>query len=260
MLKAIEASNLKNRLRSREVLFGSWISFDHPSIAEIFSLAGFDFIGIDMEHAPISLSSAQRIIASAQACNVACLPRPVSHSNDTFKPLLDSGANGLIAPMVNSGIEIKQILNNIKYPPMGERTYGLNRAQGYGFTFNEYVRQWNENSVFIPQIESRFAVENIDEIVCHEQVDGVMIGPYDLSGSYGVPGETGHDKVQEATQIVVDSCKRNNKSCGTQVVNTDRESVNKLLDSGYTFIILGSDLFILWKWAETMKSLMQDYR
>ena len=89
-------SKLKKSLNKRELLFGGWISYDHPSIAETFALTGFDFISIDMEHAPISLSSAQRIISISQAYQIPCLPRPVSHSNDFFKPLLDSGADGLI--------------------------------------------------------------------------------------------------------------------------------------------------------------------
>lgn len=252
--------NLKTKLRSRELVFGAWISFDHPSIAEVFSLAGFDFIGIDMEHAPISLSSAQRIIASAQANNVACLPRPVSHNNDVIKPLLDSGSDGLIAPMVNSPDDVKAILNHLKYPPNGKRTYGLNRAQGYGFSFDEYVRKWNKDSIFIPQIESKGAVDKIDLILKDDEVDGVMIGPYDLSGSYGVPGETDHPLVTKACQKVIASCKKFGKSCGTQVVQTDRESIDLLIETGYTFIILSSDLFVMWKWSEGMKSLMSNYK
>ena len=85
---------LKKLLRNNDIIFGGWISYDHPSIAETFALTGFDFISIDMEHAPISLASAQRIISITQSKGIPCLPRPVSHSNDIFKPLLDSGADG----------------------------------------------------------------------------------------------------------------------------------------------------------------------
>ena len=116
---------LKKSLRNNEIIFGGWISYDHPSIAETFALTGFDFIAIDMEHAPISLSSAQRIIAISQSKQVPCLPRPVSHSNDIFKPLLDSGADGLVVQMVETYDEVEEISKNLKYPPLGKRTFGM---------------------------------------------------------------------------------------------------------------------------------------
>ena len=99
---------LKNALRNREQLFVAWISFSHPSIAETFAKAGFDFISIDMEHSTISLTEAQRIIAACQSEGVPCLPRPVSHSNDYIKPLLESGADGMLIQMVNNA---EQVIN-----------------------------------------------------------------------------------------------------------------------------------------------------
>ena len=252
--------NFKKRLRNREKLFGGWISFDHPSIAEIFSLAGFDFISIDMEHAPISLESAQNLFARIQANQVPCLPRPVSHSNDLFKPLLDSGCDGLIVQMVNTYDEAKEIIKNLKYPPTGKRTFGVNRAHSYGIKFNEYINQWNNSSSLIIQIESKEGVNNIDDILSLDEIDGVMVGPYDLSGSYGFPGEINNPIVKKGAQKVIDSCARNNKSCGTQISKPNIQSIKEVFDQGYTFSILGSDLFILWKWVEEMKILMQSNR
>ena len=195
--------NLRARFRARDLLFGAWLSFGHASIAEIFAAHEFDFLAIDMEHSTISLGEAQRIIAASQSHAVPCLPRPVSHSNDWIKPLLDSGADGLIAPMTNSFEEAQNLKNNLKYPPAGKRSFGVNRAQGYGSTFNEYVSRWNELSVFIPQIESVPAVESISEILKLDEVDGIMVGPYDLSGSLGVPGKLQHEAVVEAENAVI---------------------------------------------------------
>ena len=88
-LKLPISKNLKSKLRNREVIFGAWVSFSHPSITEIFAGHSFDFLAIDMEHTTISLEQAQRIIAASQSYGVPCLPRPVSHSNDWIKPILD---------------------------------------------------------------------------------------------------------------------------------------------------------------------------
>jgi len=251
---------LKEKLKNRERLFAGWVSYAHPSITETFARAGFDFIAIDMEHSTISIEQSQRIIAACQSEGVPCLPRPFSHSNDWFKPLLESGADGLLVQMVNTPEEIKAIIQDLKYSPMGNRSYGVNRAQAYGFDFDEYIDTWNNSSSFIIQVESIQAVENIDKLLDFKEVDGVMIGPYDMSGSLGVPGQTSHPLVIEASLKVIKACKKHGKSCGTQVSEATPESIQNLFDLGYTFAILGSDLFVLWKWAEKMQEVMSSMR
>ena len=251
---------LKKALRNREKLFGAWISYDHPSIADTFALSGFDFISIDMEHAPISLSKASQIISISQGHNVPCLPRPVSHSNDIFKPLLDAGADGLTVQMVETIQQVNKLSEYLKYPPLGKRTFGVNRAQGYGLNFDEYIKKWNESSSLIVQIESKIGVENIDDIASHDCVDGVMIGPYDLSGSYGLPGQINHPQLKKASQKVIESCKKFNKSCGTQISNPDKQNINEAFREGYTYVILSSDLFVLSNWSKSMKKLISEFK
>jgi len=251
---------LKEKMRRRERMFAGWISYAHPSITETFARAGFDFMAIDMEHSTISLEQAQRIIAASQSEGVPCLPRPVSHSNDWLKPLLDSGADGMLVQMVETPEQVQALINDLKYPPIGRRTYGVNRAQTYGFDFDTYINTWNETSTFMIQVESIKGVENIDKLLEFDQIDGVMVGPYDISGSLGVPGQTTHPLVIEASKKVIAACERTGKSCGTQVADANPESVKALFDLGYTYAILGSDLFVLWKWAEQMQGLMKSMR
>lgn len=251
---------LKGKLRRRERLFAGWVSYAHPSITETFARAGFDFIAIDMEHSTITVEQAQRIIAACQSEGVPCLPRPVSHSNDWFKPLLESGADGLLVQMVNTPEEIEAIIGHLKYPPIGRRSYGVSRAQAYGFDFDAYIHNWNETSTFIIQVESIQAVNNIEKLLAFDEIDGVMVGPYDISGSLGVPGQTSHPLVIEASRKVIAACERFGKSCGTQVADASEKSVQALFDLGYTYAILGSDLFVLWKWAEQMQGLIKFMR
>ena len=252
--------SLKNKLRNRERLFAGWVSYSHPSITETFARAGFDFIAIDMEHSTITLPEAQRIIAASQSEGVPCLPRPVSHSNDWVKPLIESGADGMLIQMVNKPEEVQSLINDIKYPPLGKRSYGVNRAQAYGFDFDTYIKNWNKESIFMIQVESIEAVENIESLVAFDEVDAVMIGPLDISGSLGVPGQTSHPLVIEASKKVINACKKYGKSCGTQVADSNMKSVQDLFDLGHTFAILGSDLFVLWKWAEEMKKLIKSIK
>ena len=258
--QTLRQQKLKQALRNREQLFAAWVSYAHPSITETFAKAGFDFIAIDMEHSTISLTEGQRIIAACQSEEVPCLPRPVSHSNDYIKPLLESGADGLLIQMVNTADEVANLIKDLKYPPVGKRSYGVSRAQGYGFEFSEYITQWNESSTFIIQVESIEAVNNIEDLLAFDEIDAVMVGPYDISGSLGVPGQLDHPKVLEASKKVITACEKYQKSCGTQLNDPNKKNIQNLFDLGYTYAILGSDLFVLWKWAEQMKNIINSIR
>tara|TARA_A100001011_G_C14157099_1_gene776581 strand:- start:178 stop:963 length:786 start_codon:yes stop_codon:yes gene_type:complete len=258
--QTLRQQKLKQALRNREQLFAAWVSYAHPSISETFAKAGFDFIAIDMEHSTISLSESQRIIAACQSEGVPCLPRPVSHSNDYIKPLLESAADGMLIQMVNTPDEVTNLINDLKYPPIGKRSYGVSRAQGYGFDFKEYITKWNESSSFIIQIESIEAVNNIEELLAFDEIDAVMVGPYDISGSLGVPGHLDHPKVIDASKKVIKACENHGKSCGTQLNDPNQKNIQSLFDLGYTYAILGSDLFVLWKWAEKMQLIIKSMR
>ena len=249
-MKRDNFSTLKSKLANRELVFGAWMSFSHPSIAEIFSSGDFDFLAIDMEHTTISLEQSQRIIAASQSFGIPCLPRPVSHSNDWIKPLLDSGANGIIAPLVGNLKISANLRDLIKYPPMGKRSFGVNRAHGYGKDFDSYLESWNSESVYIAQIENVEGLKNIEQILGTENLDGIMIGPYDMSGSLGVPGQIQHPLVLEAEKTIIAACVRANKSCGTQLAKFTPSNVQSAVDKGYTFIIASSDLFILNDWTQ----------
>ena len=247
--------NLREKLRTRVPVFGTWTSLGHPSITEVFTRTGADFVGIDIEHSTISQEQAQRIIAAAQAGGCACLPRVASHNGEQIRRVLDSGADGVIVPTVNSRAEVDRIIGWSKYPPIGGRSFGVSRAQGYGLDFSRYVEEWNSRSTVIVQIESITGVERAEEILGHPEVDGAMVGPYDISGSLRIPGQLSHPRVQEACARVIEACRKQGKACGTQLVEPDEENVSLALDQGYTFVVLSSDVFLLWKWAERMKEV-----
>ena len=244
----------------RSPRFGAWTSLGHPSITEMFTMAGVDFIGIDLEHSTISQEQAQRIIAAAQAGGRACLPRVASHNGEQIKRLLDSGADGIIVPNVATRAEVERVIEWCKYPPLGKRSFGVARAQGYGTRFEEYVAKWNECSTIIIQIESIQGIEAVDDLLDHHAVNGVMMGPYDISGSLGIPGQLDHPRLVEACARVVQVCAQRGKACGTQLVDPTRDTVLAAFEAGYTFVVLSSDVFLLWKWSERMRQLIGDVR
>ncbi|MDP2599188.1 MAG: aldolase/citrate lyase family protein [Deltaproteobacteria bacterium] len=254
-------NTLKQKLRNRERVFGAWTSIPHPGVTEMFcAIMKPDFVGIDIEHTTVGMERVQQIMTAGQPHSTALLPRVASHNGEQIKRLLDAGADGLIVPMVNSKAEVDQIVNWMKYTPVGKRSYGISRAQGYGPGFKDYIEIWNERSSLIVQIESIAAVENIDSILSSPEVDGAMIGPYDISGSLGVPGKLDHPKVLKACDHVIEACARHKKSCGNQIVDPNAENMGQFFDQGFTFLILSSDLFLLWKWCEKTYEFMEFFR
>ena len=253
-------ADLKKRLRARERLFGCWTSIGHPSITEIFTLSGVDFVGIDVEHSTISQAEARAIIAAAQAGGVACLPRVASHNGEQIRRLLDSGADGIIVPNVTTVAEVERLVEWFKYPPVGQRSFGVARAQGYGVHFDSYTKEWNERSTLLIQIESVRGVEAVEDLIAHPAVNGVLVGPYDISGSLGIPGQLDHARVREACRRVIEACRKAGKACGTQVVDPNPENVGAALAEGYRFVVLSSDVFLLWKWSERMRGLIASLR
>lgn len=252
-------ATFRDRLR-REVLFGAWTSIGHPSITEIFTRAGVDFIGIDLEHSTISHEQAQRIIAASQVAELACLPRVASHNGEQIKRLLDSGADGVIVPMVSTVEEVEQIVQWCKYPPLGRRAFGVARAHGYGFDFDRYVAEWNDRSTIVIQIESVAGVEAVEELLAPPEVDGAMVGPYDLSGSLGIPGQLHDARVVEAAEHVLGVCRRRGKACGMHLTVPTEADLRGAVVAGYTFIVLSSDVFLLWDWSARMKAAIASFR
>ena len=250
--------NLKQKLLNKENIFAGWISYPEISIIETICNIGINLLAIDMEHTSISLEQAKDVIRTSQSMYVPCLPRPVSHSKDITKPLLDFGSDGMIYPIVENPNQVENIIKNFKFSPLGRRSFGVNRAQNYGLDFDSYINSWNDTSSLILQIESIEGVNNIDEILNFHEVDGVMIGPYDLSGSLNVPGDTDNILVKEASQKVINSCKIKNKTCGIQIRDVSTENIIKNLELGFNLIFLSSDLFALSNWAKQIKNNLLD--
>ena len=252
--------NIKEKFKKRKKIFGGWISFEDPSIAELFSNINFDFIAIDMEHTTISNNLAKNIITSCNSKGKPCFPRPVSSDDHILKPLLDAGADGIIAPRVSFNEDVSKLINNIKYPKKGQRSFGINRAQSYGLNEKNYFKNWNDTSTCIIQIETIDGVNNLNELLENKDIDGVMIGPYDLSGSLGVPGDLNNKKVLEATRYILDICKKKKVSCGTQLSKFNLSEIKKNFSKGFNFIILGSDLFALKNWAIDCKNIIEKFK
>ena len=237
--------SLKDKLKNNRLTIGSWIMMNDVMSVEVMALAGFEWLVVDIEHTSIDLETTKMLITTIHANNIKALVRVSKNEEVVIKKVLDMGADGIIVPMVSSKADAMQAVSYAKYPPHGKRGVGLYRASGYGTKFQEYKKWVDEELVIIAQIEHIDAVNNIDEIVQVEGIDGTIIGPYDLSGSMGYPGEFEREDVQEAVLKVLDRCKVYDIPSGFHVVDTDPEQLQTKIDQGCTFLAYGIDYFFM---------------
>jgi 2-dehydro-3-deoxyglucarate aldolase len=238
-------NEVKHKLGRGEVSVGSWLQLSHFTVAEIMAKQGFDWLAIDMEHSAIGVQDIEPLIQVIEA--YGCVPLVRLWGNDPVltKRAMDAGAGGVIVPMVNTRQEAEKAVASVKYPPEGNRGVGLYRAQGFGDTFKEYQKTVNQESLVIVQIEHRLAVENINDILSVPGIDGVMIGPYDISGSLGVIGELDHPEVKEAQSKVLAAAKAAKKAAGIHVVEPSPADVKERVKEGFTFIAYSTDAILL---------------
>ncbi len=241
------ASKIKDKLNNGEVSIGSWMSMAHISIAEILSSAGYDWVVIETEHTAIDVSEVFPLIVAIEGRGVIPLVRLAWNDPIQAKAVMDSGASGILVPMINTKKDAELAVKSVKYPPLGERGVGLARAQGYGQKFDEYIRFANEDSLLMIQIEHVEAVKNIDEILSVPGIDGIFIGPYDLSMSMGIPGQLSHPDIIAAQNTVLKATRDHGLVAGIHLVHPDTayKDINNCIQLGYQFIALGTDILFL---------------
>lgn len=236
---------MKNKFRrallERQVTLGSWMQIGHPAGAEVLARAGFDWVCVDLEHGIIDLESTGNIFRALNGFD--CVPVARLPLNDPIwiHRVLDAGARGLIIPMVKTAAEAEAAVREAKYPPRGGRGFGYSRANLYGADFSAYIASANEEIAMVMQIEHKDAIANMDAILQVEGVDGVFIGPLDLSGSMGITGQLDHPQMAAALETYRSACRAQKKSAGLHIIRPDDKSVRRALDEGYTMLALGLD-------------------
>jgi 2-dehydro-3-deoxyglucarate aldolase len=232
---------LREKIRSGAVSIGSWLQIGHPAVLEIMSEYNFDWLTVDLEHSDISIETFTNMLRGNNGKQTSVLARVKKNAPLDIRQVLDVGADGVIVPLVNSAKEAEDAVTAAKYAPLGNRGFAFCRANKYGKEFDTYTRDANESIIVIIMIETKEAVEDIDAILSVSGVDGVLIGPYDLSGSYGIPGQSDALIVQHAMDKVLASCKVNRKAAGLHVVLPEKGSVERAIERGFSFIAAGMD-------------------
>ena len=238
-------SNLRKLIDKKSLALGSWITIGDTKVTEILSISGFDWLAIDLEHSSIGIDKAGDLIRIISMNNITPLVRLTNLDKNLIKRVMDAGAGGIIVPNISTEKEAKEAVSATRYPPLGSRGVGLDRAQGYGTQFKEYLDWQVKGPIVVAQIESINAVNNLNKIFRVKGLDGFMIGPYDLSCSMGIPGEFNNPKFIETVDYILDLGKKSGLAIGTHIIEPDLNLLNSCIRKGYNFIAYSVDIRML---------------
>lgn len=235
---------LKAALERGEVQSGLWLTQASGTIAEIAGNAGFDWCLIDAEHGPNTLTTIATQLQALAGTAAYPVVRVPMGEDWMLKQVLDLGVQTVVVPMVNTAQQAAQVAAAVRYPGEGSRGMGavLARASRYG-EIVDYVSSANEQIFLFVQIESAEAVENVAAIAATAGVDGIFVGPADLSADMGFVGQPDAAEVQAAISKVYAATKAAGKIAGTIVF--DEDDFPKQIERGVTFLGLGGDSYVI---------------
>ncbi len=234
-------NSFRRDLRGRKPLIGCWASLANNITTEILGYAGFDWLLIDGEHAPNDWGSFIGQLQALKDSPSAPVVRPQWAEPVIIKRLLDIGFFNFLMPYIESADQARGVVAATRYPPQGIRGVGtVHRSIKYGYV-PDYFARVNEDISVVVQVESRKGVENVEAIASVEGVDGLFIGPSDLSADHGVLGQVTHPEVVRAMERVVAAGKAAGKAVG---ILTSEKDARRYLDMGMTMVAVGGDVGI----------------
>lgn len=238
--------SLRARLNKNELLVGTMVSeFHSPPIARMLATAHLDFFIIDMEHGSFSWDSMHTIITVARACGIAPVVRIPEIRRETILKPLDAGAAGLLVPIVETVDDIHTLLLHMKYPPAGLRGAALRRGHSnYKSTdARTYMGKSNAETALIIQIETRKALDSLEDLIAVQGVDAAFVGPLDLSVDLGLPGQTSCQEMEDAYNRVNSTCRSHQITSGIQLFDLDH--LMQMVKQGMRFISYSSDVNLI---------------
>ena len=209
-------NKLKEKMALGKTTIGSFFELGSGTTVECMGLSGLDYLIVDMEHGPYNSMSSQEFFRTALLYNITPLARVEAISRDGIMKPLDAGAQGLIIPCVKTLNDIKKIVEFGKYAPVGSRGVAANAANGYwaeGFGdggMDKWFQRINSEILLFPQCETSECLDALEDIAAVSGIDGIFVGPYDLSTSMGIAGQFEHPSFVKTLEHILDVCQKNN--------------------------------------------------
>ncbi len=230
-------NKLRRTINEKGNALGTFLGVSTPSIVEILGYTGMDFIVIDTEHGPYDTMPVSDLIRASDNRGMSPIVRVAEVTHKEIQRAVDNGAEGIIIPCLKRTDEFRKAVELCKYPPLGSRGFIKSRGCGFGNeewaqgTLEEFMYNSNEKVLLLPQCETRDALENIEEIVNIEGIDGIFIGPFDLSISMGIPGQFDIPEFRQAINRVLIACKEAGKLC--MIFTNSIEDAKKYMNQGF---------------------------
>ena len=242
-------NKLKNAIEKNKYAVGTFLGAANPSIVEIMGYTGLDFVVIDTEHGPYDTMPMSDLIQAAESKGLSPLVRIADITHKEMQRALDNGAEGIIIPCLKSMDDFRKVVELGKFAPLGNRGFIKGRGSGFGNepwatgTLTEYMQNSNEKVMLLPQCETMEALRNIEEIVQIEGIDGIFIGPFDLSICMGIPGQFDAPEFKAAVDRILRACKAAGKLCMT--FTTTPEEARMYIDKGFDAIGYSIDTIVI---------------
>ncbi|MHA1698272.1 MAG: HpcH/HpaI aldolase family protein [Promethearchaeota archaeon] len=216
---------LKQKLKNGEIVVGTMIQdLVDPIIITILSDCGFDFVVVDQEHGPATYKDIQDLALAAKFLDIAIIIRPPCNSYEYMAKALDMGADGVMVPHVDTRTEAEDVVRAVKYPPDGNRSFGMRKTLSKLYQTNDnsnFIRMANAESIVFLQVENPGSAGNIDDLLSVPHVDGVIIGPADFTMSMGIIGQYQDPGFENHVEKVLESCKRHRVHFGIHFGDLD---------------------------------------
>ena len=243
-------NRLKQLLAEGRTALGLWVTLESPSITEIATVMGLDWVVIDCEHGHLDFKETMEHIRAARNTDTTVLVRIQEIEEGLIKRVLDIGAQGLIIPQVRSAADVARAVRFAKYPPMGVRGIGAERATRWALGIEGSVPSANQNTLIIPLIENVEAVADIEAILEVPGIDALFFGPHDLSASAGHPGAWDHPEV--ARDILRIRALAEARGLPGGILAAGPEEGRRRLEQGFNMLAVGIDTILLVRSAQAM--------
>lgn len=253
--------NLNNKVK--EILdggstaYGTFVMGNDPAVAEILGYGGLDFILVDTEHSSTQVHQAEQLFRAAEVSGAVPFMRVTVNEPAKILQALDAGARGIIIPQVNSAAEALATVKAARYYPAGERgVAAIVRAARYGFlSFADYAAQTNQQIMVLTQVEHVDAVANLDEILSVEGLDGIFIGPADLSQSMKIPGQFSNEDYRATVANSIKRAREAGKIAGIFCFHA--ADAKDWISQGANFVVIGADIMLM---SRAVRQLVSDLK
>jgi 2-dehydro-3-deoxyglucarate aldolase len=247
--KPLDTIQLREKLSSGLASIGSWMQIANCEVAEIMSLNNFDWISLDLEHGFFNAEKIPNLVRTLELNKVLPFVRIAKNDFSSLRISLESGIIGIIHANVESASQIEQLIKATIYPPNGTRGLGFSRYNSYGEKLHAHLNRFSK--IFnVVMIESDTGVKNLVEIFNVEGIDAVLIGPFDLSLSLGVPGEFDNPLYLEKISYIYKTCNEFSIPCGTHIVDPNLKMLKEEIERGGLFIPYTMDSVLLSKYSK----------